>query len=169
MNCKELVYLLGDYLEGTMEEHLRQEFSRHLELCEPCMNFLRTYDTTRILCRQIRPEEIPEEVRYRLKAFILEKVREHNLDIGKYVERAARERREQVETLLRAYAADRLSPTMAVLFRTHHDRCEMCGAFLKGIDGEKKTAVMTELSPEIEEHIAGFIEALPPGEPPTLP
>ncbi|MBI5342629.1 MAG: zf-HC2 domain-containing protein [Deltaproteobacteria bacterium] len=168
MNCKELVYLLGDYLEGTMEEPLRQEFSLHLEMCEPCMNFLRTYDTTRILCRQIRCEEIPEEVRTRLKAFVMEKVREHNRDIEKYVEKAAIERREQVSTLLRAYAANRLSPMMAVLFQTHNDRCETCGAFLRSIDGGKSLVEMPKVPPDIEEHIAEFLEALPPGEAPTL-
>jgi hypothetical protein len=35
MNCKELVYLLADYLDGTMEETLRQELSVHIEMCEP--------------------------------------------------------------------------------------------------------------------------------------
>ena len=169
MNCKELVYLLGDFLDGTMEEHLKAEFAVHLEMCEPCMNFLRTYDTTRILCRQIRPEEIPEEVRTRLKAFLMEKVREHNKDVEKYLRQAARERREQVEELLRAYAANRLSPTMTVLFRTHKDRCETCGGFLKRINGSGATESITHLSVELEEHIAGFIDALPPGESPTLP
>ena len=166
MNCKELVYLLGDYLDGTMEEQLRQELSVHIDLCEPCLNFLRTYDTTRILCRQIQPEEIPEEVRNRLKAFILQKAREHHREIGKYLERAARERREQVADILRAYLANQLSPTMDVLFRAHHDRCETCGAFLRGINGGK---AITAVPPDIEEHIAEFLDALPPGEVPTLP
>jgi hypothetical protein len=165
MNCKELVYLLGDYIDGTMEEQLRQELSVHIDLCEPCLNFLKTYDKTRILCRSIQPEEIPEEVRNRLKAFILQKAREHHRDIEKYLERAARERREQVVDILRAYIANRLSPIMNVLFRTHHDRCETCGAFLKGLNDGEFPAV----PPDIEEHIAGFLDALPPGEVPTLP
>jgi len=166
MNCKELVYLLSDYINGTMEELLRQELSVHIDLCEPCLNFLKTYDKTRILCRQIRPEEIPEEVRNRLKAFVLQKAREHHRDIEKYLERAARERREQVADILRAYFANQLSPTMEILFRAHHDRCETCGAFLRDInDGKASTAV----PPDIEEHIAEFLDALPPGEVPTLP
>jgi anti-sigma factor RsiW len=161
--------MLGDYLDGTMEEHLRQEFSVHLEMCEPCMNFLRTYDSTRILCRQIRPEEIPEEVRLRLKAFVMEKVHEHNRDIEKYLELAAGERRDQVATLIRAYADKRLSPTMELMFRTHKEQCETCGAFLKRINGGGLSAGNPDLSSDIEEHIAEFLEALPPGETPTLP
>jgi hypothetical protein len=169
MNCKELVYLLGDYLNGTMEETLRQEFSAHLEMCEPCMNFLRTYDSTRILCRQIRPDEIPEEVRLRLKSFIMDKVGEHNKNINKYLEMAARERRGQVATLIRAYADNRLSPAMAALFRTHSEQCETCGAFLRGINGGQPAENIPEPPSGIEEHIAEFLEALPPGETSILP
>jgi len=66
MNCKELAYLLGDYLDGTMEEQLRGELDVHIEMCDSCMNFLNTYDKTRIICRQIRLSEIPEEFKSRL-------------------------------------------------------------------------------------------------------
>ncbi len=165
MNCKELVYLLSDFLDGSMEEHLKQELSEHIEMCEPCLNFLRTYDKTRILCRQIRPEEIPEEMRLRLRSFVLQKAGEQYRDIEKYLERAARERREQVADLLRAYLARRLSPTLDLLFRTHRDGCETCGGFLKSINGGQDCS---GIPPDIEEHIAAFLEALRPGEPPTL-
>jgi hypothetical protein len=165
MNCKELVYMLGDYLEGSMEEHLSQELAVHIERCEPCMNFLKTYDKTRILCRQIQPEEIPEEVRSRLKAFVLQKAREHHQDIERYLERAAAERREQVAGILRAYMANRLSTTMSLLFQTHRDRCDRCGAFLKGLNGGK---AVPEVPPDIEDHIADFFDALPPGESPVI-
>lgn len=166
MNCKELVYLLGDYLDGTMEEQLKEELAHHLELCGPCMAFLRTYDKTRMMCRQIRPEEIPVEMRTRLKTFIMEKAREHHADIDKILARAARERREQVAGLIRAFVANRLSPTLAILFKSHRDRCEKCGMFLRGLNGGKG---LPDVPAEIEEHIAEFLEALPPGEVPTLP
>jgi hypothetical protein len=166
MNCKELVYLLSDYLDGSMEETLRQELSVHIEMCEPCLNFLKTYDKTRILCRQLRPEEIPEEMRLRLRSFVLQKAGEHHREIEKYLERAAGERREQVAGILRAYVANELSPTMNVLFRAHREGCPRCGGFLKSLNGGKK---VPEVPPDIEEHIAEFLEALPPGEAPTLP
>ena len=166
MSCKELVYLLSDFLDGSMEEHLRQELSAHIEMCEHCLNFLRTYDKTRILCRQVRPEEIPEEMRLRLRSFVLQKASEHHRDIEKYLERAARERREQVADILRAYLAHRLSPTLDILFRTHRDGCETCGGFLKSINGGQE---YSRIPTDIEEHIAEFLEALPPGEAPTLP
>jgi anti-sigma factor RsiW len=166
MNCKELVYLLGDYLDGSMEEHLRQELAVHIEMCEPCMNFLKTYDKTRIICREMKPEEIPEEVRNRLKAFVIQKAHEHHQDIEKYLERAARERSEQVAGILRAYISNQLSPTMNLLFRAHRDQCDKCGTYLKGINGGKSVPAVP---PDIEEHIAEFLDALPPGEVPILP
>jgi uncharacterized protein with PIN domain len=163
MNCKELVYLLEDYFDGTMEEHLKRDLAAHIEKCQPCKNFLNTYDTTRILCRLMKPEEIPEEVRVRLKEFVMEKAREHHRDIGKYRERAVRERREQVTALIGAYASNRLSPTTAALFEAHRDRCPKCGAFLMSINGGK---VPPPVPLEVEEHLAEFLEALPPGENP---
>ena len=166
MNCKELVYLLADYLDGSMEETLKQELSVHIEMCEPCLNFLKTYDKTRILCRQVQLEEIPEEMRLRLRSFVLQKAREQHREIEKYLERAARERREQVAGILRAYAAKELSPTMNVLFSAHRDSCPKCGGFLKGLNGGK---TLPAVPLDVEEHIAEFLDALPPGEVPTLP
>jgi len=43
MNCKELVYLLGEYLDGSMEEHLRKDLDSHIAMCDSCTNFLNTY------------------------------------------------------------------------------------------------------------------------------
>lgn len=168
MNCKELVHLLEDYMDGTMEEHLRHELSVHIEACEPCLNFLRTYEKTRVLCRHIRPDEIPDELRKRLKSFIMEKVRERQREIEKYMGQEARERLRQVKALLQAYAADRLSPVVADLFQAHKDRCERCGAFLRSINGGKGPVEISGIPPDVEEHFAEFLDALPPGEAPTL-
>ena len=166
MNCKELVYLLEDFLDGTMEEHLRQDLAAHIEKCEPCKNFLKTYDTTRILCRRMKPEEIPAEVRARLKEFVMAKGKEYRGNIEKYRERAARERREQVAALVGAYVSNRLSPSTAALFEAHRDRCPKCGAVLRSINGGKTPP---PIPPEVEEHLAEFLETLPPGEFPTFP
>lgn len=168
MNCKELVYLLEDYADGTMEERLRQELAVHIEACEPCLNFLRTYEKTRNMCRHIRPDEIPEDLRSRLKSFILEKVRERQRDIEKYIGQEARDRLRQVEALLRAYAVNSLSPAVEALLRAHNDRCERCGAFLRSINGGKELVEMPIIPPDVEEHIAEFLDSLPPGEAPTL-
>jgi len=164
MNCKELVYLLEEYLDGSMEEHLKRDLEAHIEKCEPCKNFLKTYDTTRILCRQAKPEEIPAEVRARLRQFVLAKAREHHRDIDKYRERAAIERRDQVAAFLKAYDSNLLSATTEVLFGEHRERCPKCGAFLRIMKGKKAPP---PVPPEVEEHLAEFLDTLPPGESPV--
>lgn len=163
MNCKELIYLLEEYLDGSMEEHLRTDLDAHIAMCEPCMHFLTTYDKTRILCRQVRYAEIPEEFRERLKSFVVEKAREHHRHLEKYRKMAAEEQRRQVESLLCAFREGRLSHTASLMFEAHRDRCGICGAFLRILNGgEEPKPVPTE----IEEHLAEFLDALPPGEEP---
>ena len=163
MNCKELVYLLGDYLDGSMDEYLRRDLDDHIALCDSCTNFLNTYDKTRSICRQVQLDEIPEEFRERLKSFVINKAREHHKGIEKYLKMAELERRQQAERMLRAYREDRLSPTLALLFRRHSEICEICGAFLRAYqDGNKLPSV----SEDIETHLVEFLDALPPGEHP---
>jgi hypothetical protein len=163
MNCKELVYLLGDYLDGSMDEHLRSDLDDHISLCDSCTNFLSTYDKTRIICRRVQMDEIPEEFRERLKSFVIEKAREHHKGIEKYLKMAAKERRQQAEMMLRAYREDRLSPTLALLFRQHSEICETCGAFLRAYQGGKEPPSVSE---DLEAHLVDFLDALPPGEVP---
>jgi hypothetical protein len=163
MNCKELTYLLGDYLDGTMEEQLRGELDVHIAMCDACTNFLNTYDKTRSICRQVKLSEIPEEFRERLRSFVMEKAREHHKGIEKYIVLAAEEQRVQVRSLLLAFREQRLSPYLSMLFVAHRNRCEICGPFLRALnDGVEPTSV----PPEIEEHFAGILDTLPPGEEP---
>ena len=166
MNCKELVFLLGEYLDGTMEGHLRNELDVHIAMCESCLHFLNTYDKTRIICRQIKPSEIPEEFRERLRSFVSQKAMEHHREIGKYWKMAAEEQRRQVESLLRAVREGRLSSSLAVIFEAHRDRCETCGAYLRTVNGGQEPKPPT---PEIEEHLAEFFDAIPPGDEPFRP
>ncbi len=84
MNCRELVNLLADYIEGTLDPVLKEELEAHIKMCEPCLNFLRTYDKTRIITRKVRVEEIPVEFRERLKSFLLKKIKEGNGRTEKY-------------------------------------------------------------------------------------
>ena len=168
MNCKELVYLLGDYFDGSMDATLRRELDAHVAKCDPCVNFLRTYGKTRELCREIRPDEIPADLKVRLKAFVIAKAQEHHRDIEKYLARAADDQRRQVAQILLADIEDRLSPTMATIFESHRGRCTVCGSFLERV--KKARGGAPEDAPaDIESHIAAFLDALPPGEGPVLP
>jgi hypothetical protein len=84
MNCRELVQFLADYLDGSMDPNLSRELEGHIDLCDSCLHFLRTYDTTRIITREAHIEEIPEEFREKLKSFILEQIKAGSEAIKKY-------------------------------------------------------------------------------------
>ena len=155
--------MLGEYLDGSMEEHLRKDLDGHIAMCDSCTNFLNTYDTTRIICRQVQLSEIPEEFRERLRTFVVAKAKEHHQGIEKYRRMAAEEQRRQVEELLRAFREGRLSSSLSLLFDTHRDRCETCGEFLRAQNGG---AVPETIPRDIEEHLAEFLEAIPAGEEP---
>lgn len=68
--CQQLVELLCDYLEGDLPEEEKKELDRHMRECAPCMAFLKTYKKTSQLCKSLRPEDIPREMRERLEAFL---------------------------------------------------------------------------------------------------
>lgn len=163
MNCKELVYLLGDYVEGAMEEHLKRDLDAHIAMCESCTNFLRTYDTTRIICRKIRLSDLPEEFRERLRSFVIEKSTEYRRELDKYRRMALEEQKTKVEELLLAFRARRLSPSLSQLFEMHRERCATCGAFIRLLNGGGDGRPCPE---DLEEHLAGFFDAIPPGEEP---
>ncbi len=159
MNCKELVYLLGDYFDGSMEPHLRQELGEHIKLCDVCTNFLKTYDKTRILCRSIRCDEIPPEVRDQLKAFVVQKAREHRADIERYTTCTIEERILFARRLVDLFASGDLPPALTSIAEQHAHHCAACAPFLK-------TGVVPpgSIPAEVVDHLADLADELPPGD-----
>jgi anti-sigma factor RsiW len=161
MNCKELVYLLGDYFDGSMEPHLREELAEHIKLCDVCTRFLKTYDKTRILCRSLRYEEIPSEVREKLKSFVVQRAREHRADIEQYRTRTLEERQQFARQLVDRYATGDLPPAMTSVAEQHARHCPACAPFLRA------GAVPPASIPDgVVDHLADLAEELPPGEAP---
>ena len=68
--CREIVEVLCDYLEGELPQEAREELDRHLADCPPCLAFLKSYKSTSQLCRALRPEDVPEELRRRVENFL---------------------------------------------------------------------------------------------------
>jgi len=163
MNCKELIYLLEDYLDGTMEEQLKEELDTHIAMCEPCLNFLETYDKTRILCRQVTLDEIPPEFRERLRSFVMEKARERREGIGKYLRKETEDRHDRAVSVANGYLAGQLSPHLSREIERHRRECRPCGEYLGTLDRSGKNP---EICREVEEHLTSLLEGLPAGEPP---
>lgn len=69
MTCRELIEFLMAYFDGELDEPQKAEFERHLEICPPCVAYLRTYQETVRLGKTVGrhpddsvPPEVPEEL-----------------------------------------------------------------------------------------------------------
>ena len=71
LTCRDLIGLLLDYLEATLDEDTVALFERHLADCAPCRAYLRTYDRTRRLVGDAERVEMPVEMRDRLRDLLL--------------------------------------------------------------------------------------------------
>ena len=71
LTCQDVIALLVDYLEATLTPDTATAFERHLEICPPCVAYLRTYRKTQELAGAAGRVEMPEEVKARLRELLL--------------------------------------------------------------------------------------------------
>jgi anti-sigma factor RsiW len=69
LRCQEMVDLIVDYLEDTLEPSLRHAFDAHIADCQNCWRFLKTYRETIALGQQLRGDAIPPDMRECLETF----------------------------------------------------------------------------------------------------
>jgi anti-sigma factor RsiW len=69
-SCTDLVGLLADFVEHQLPANVHAELERHLAKCPRCVCQLKTYESTLSLLRSIRDEDLPEELRCTLHAFL---------------------------------------------------------------------------------------------------
>lgn len=70
VRCQECIDLLVDYLEGDLPPERARALDIHLELCPPCVAFVRTYKGTVDVARNLPVDEIPPELTQRLLEFL---------------------------------------------------------------------------------------------------
>jgi len=71
MTCQEAIEVLGDFLEQTLPTDVAEALERHLSDCAPCRAYLQTYDKTRGLIGLVGRRNMPDELKARLRAFLL--------------------------------------------------------------------------------------------------
>jgi hypothetical protein len=71
LTCRDVIGLLLDYLEATLDDDTVALFERHLTDCAPCRAYLRTYDRSRRLVGDVTRVEMPREMRDRLRDLLL--------------------------------------------------------------------------------------------------
>jgi anti-sigma factor RsiW len=75
VTCKHSISLLVDYQDGTLAPEEARKLERHFKACPPCIDFVRKYKSTSVLCRRALVDEVPEDMAKRLKAFLQDKIK----------------------------------------------------------------------------------------------
>jgi mycothiol system anti-sigma-R factor len=67
MSCRELVERLIDFLDGELAAEEAQRLRAHLDECEPCVRYVRTYELTIQITRRLPPTPPPATLLERLR------------------------------------------------------------------------------------------------------
>lgn len=73
--CEDVIGALVEYLETTLSPEVLAAFERHLASCAPCVAYLNTYRKTRELTGAAGRVEMPEEMKTRVREFLLSRIR----------------------------------------------------------------------------------------------
>ncbi len=68
--CSRIVELLSDYIEGRLPADVRRDLDQHLNGCSECTAFVGTFQSTVALLQSLNDDDLPEELRLKLKAFL---------------------------------------------------------------------------------------------------
>jgi anti-sigma factor (TIGR02949 family) len=68
--CSEVVSLLVEYLEGQLPPDTHARLEQHLSRCPTCVAHVRSYQSTVSLLHSIREQDLPDELRLSLRAFL---------------------------------------------------------------------------------------------------
>ena len=68
ITCREMVELMSDYLDGTLDDVVRGRFEEHLATCEGCTNALDQLRAALRVTGSLREEPIQDERRELLRS-----------------------------------------------------------------------------------------------------
>ena len=66
MKCEELLSILNEYVDGTVDPGICKEFEAHMAGCNPCQIVVDNIRKTITLYKQGKPYELPADFRDRL-------------------------------------------------------------------------------------------------------
>ena len=73
MKCEELLEALNEYVDGSIEPGICDEFREHLEGCDPCQIVVDNIRHTITLYRAGQPLELPSAFKDRLREVLRER------------------------------------------------------------------------------------------------
>jgi hypothetical protein len=66
IECRQIAEMLGDYIDGTLPSHTRDLIDFHIDGCQACVAFVKTYKGTIGATRKLGDIPIPAELKQRL-------------------------------------------------------------------------------------------------------
>lgn len=75
LQCRDIVELLLEYLDGELDHATAEALEAHLADCQECTAFLNTYRGTVRMTRRLREEILPAALRERLLTFLRQRIR----------------------------------------------------------------------------------------------
>jgi anti-sigma factor RsiW len=76
MKCAELLALLNDYVDGTVDPSICEEFEKHMAGCNPCQVVVDNIRKTIVLYKDGKPYDLPIHFQNHLHAALRERWKE---------------------------------------------------------------------------------------------
>lgn len=76
MKCEELLAMLNEYVDGTVDPAVCEEFEKHMAGCNPCQIVVDNIRKTITLYKEGRVYEMPTACRERLHALLRQRWKE---------------------------------------------------------------------------------------------
>lgn len=77
-NCQKNFEKISEYLDGELGPEECRQIERHLDDCPECRNCLQALRKTIELCRRSAQNEVPQEMRMRLRSKLKECFNDHS-------------------------------------------------------------------------------------------
>jgi mycothiol system anti-sigma-R factor len=74
MTCRDAIDLIAEFLDQALAPESVAALEAHLQDCAPCRAYLATYRKTRRLVGQAGQVQMPDEMRERLRQFLLDQL-----------------------------------------------------------------------------------------------
>lgn len=76
MKCEELLAMVNEYVDGTVDPAIWEEFEKHMAGCNPCQVVVDNIRKTITLYKQGKPYDLPAVFRQRLHAALRQRWKE---------------------------------------------------------------------------------------------
>ncbi len=83
MKCEELLAMLNEYVDGTVDPAVCEDFEKHMAGCNPCQVVVDNIRKTITLYKEGKPYALPAQFRRRLHAALRQRWKETHSANGK--------------------------------------------------------------------------------------